>query len=379
LYSTPLFSTQDAHYMAQAIRLAERGQLTVRPNPAVGCVIVKANQVVGEGWHQRAGTPHAEVHALRMAGDKAQGATAYVTLEPCSHHGRTPPCCDALTAAGVKRVVVAMQDPNPLVAGSGIDRLRAAGIQVDVGLMETSARGLNVGFLSRMERALPFVRIKVGASLDGKTALLNGQSHWITSEAARADVQQLRARSGAIVTGIGTLLSDNPSLNVRLAGFETFQPLRAILDTQLRCPLGAQLFRLSGEVIIFTSAQALAQQADKVNALTQQGVRLLPVALDELGRLALVDVMKCLAVEYSVNDVLIEAGANLTASAINSGVVDELWWYTSGAMMGEARSALAGLPIFSSMQQVLRWRLLEQRQVGEDVRLRWLPPVSRIS
>jgi diaminohydroxyphosphoribosylaminopyrimidine deaminase/5-amino-6-(5-phosphoribosylamino)uracil reductase len=314
-----------------------------------------------------------------MAGDKAQGATAYVTLEPCSHHGRTPPCCDALTAAGVKRVVVAMQDPNPLVAGSGIDRLRAAGIQVDVGLMETSARGLNVGFLSRMERALPFVRIKVGASLDGKTALLNGQSHWITSEAARADVQQLRARSGAIVTGIGTLLSDNPSLNVRLAGFETFQPLRAILDTQLRCPLGAQLFRLSGEVIIFTSAQALAQQADKVNALTQQGVRLLPVALDELGRLALVDVMKCLAVEYSVNDVLIEAGANLTASAINSGVVDELWWYTSGAMMGEARSALAGLPIFSSMQQVLRWRLLEQRQVGEDVRLRWLPPVSRIS
>jgi diaminohydroxyphosphoribosylaminopyrimidine deaminase / 5-amino-6-(5-phosphoribosylamino)uracil reductase len=379
LYSTPLFSTQDAHYMAQAIRLAERGQLTVRPNPAVGCVIVKANQVVGEGWHQRAGTPHAEVHALRMAGDKAQGATAYVTLEPCSHHGRTPPCCDALTAAGVKRVVVAMQDPNPLVAGSGIDRLRAAGIQVDVGLMETSARGLNVGFLSRMERALPFVRIKVGASLDSKTALLNGQSHWITSEAARADVQQLRARSGAIVTGIGTLLSDNPSLNVRLAGFETFQPLRAILDTQLRCPLGAQLFRLSGEVIIFTSAQALAQQADKVNALTQQGVRLLPVALDELGRLALVDVMKCLAVEYSVNDVLIEAGANLTASAINSGVVDELWWYTSGAMMGEARSALAGLPIFSSMQQVLRWRLLEQRQVGEDVRLRWLPPVSRIS
>jgi diaminohydroxyphosphoribosylaminopyrimidine deaminase / 5-amino-6-(5-phosphoribosylamino)uracil reductase len=379
LYSTPLFSTQDAHYMAQAIRLAERGQLTVRPNPVVGCVIVKANQVVGEGWHQRAGTPHAEVHALRMAGDKAQGATAYVTLEPCSHHGRTPPCCDALTAAGVKRVVVAMQDPNPLVAGSGIDRLRAAGIQVDVGLMETSARGLNVGFLSRMERALPFVRIKVGASLDSKTALLNGQSHWITSEAARADVQQLRARSGAIVTGIGTLLSDNPSLNVRLAGFETFQPLRAILDTQLRCPLGAQLFRLSGEVIIFTSAQALAQQADKVNALTQQGVRLLPVALDELGRLALVDVMKCLAVEYSVNDVLIEAGANLTASAINSGVVDELWWYTSGAMMGEARSALAGLPIFSSMQQVLRWRLLEQRQVGEDVRLRWLPPVSRIS
>lgn len=362
--------------MAQAIRLAERGQLTVRPNPAVGCVIVKANQVVGEGWHIRAGTPHAEVHALRMAGDKARGATAYVTLEPCSHHGRTPPCCDALTAVGVSRVVVAMQDPNPLVAGSGITRLRHAGIQVDVGLMESSARALNVGFLSRMERGLPFVRAKVGASLDGKTALLNGQSQWITSESARADVQQLRARSGAIVTGIGTLLTDNPSLNVRLAGFESFQPLRVILDTQLRCPLDAQLFGLSGEVLILTSAQALMQQAEKVDALTQLGVRVLPVALDESERLHLPSVMKLLAADFSINDVLLEAGASLTGCALSAGVVDELWWYTSGAMMGEARSALTGMPIFSSMQQVPRWRLLEQRLVGEDLRSRWLPPAA---
>ncbi len=362
--------------MAQAIRLAERGQLTVRPNPAVGCVIVKANQVVGEGWHIRAGTPHAEVHALRMAGDHARGATAYVTLEPCSHHGRTPPCCDALTAAGVVRVVVAMQDPNPLVAGSGIARLRAADIQVDVGLMETSVRALNVGFLSRMERGLPFVRAKVGVSLDGKTALLNGQSQWITSEAARADVQQLRSRSGAIVTGIGTLLTDNPSLNVRLAGFESFQPLRVILDTQLRCPLEAQLFRVNGDVLILTSEQALAQQAEKVDALSQQGIRVLSVAVDASGRLNLVDVMKLLASRFSVNDVLIEAGAGLTASAIYAGVVDELWWYTSGAMMGEARSALAGMPLFGSMQQVPRWRLLEQRLIGEDLRSRWLPPAA---
>jgi diaminohydroxyphosphoribosylaminopyrimidine deaminase/5-amino-6-(5-phosphoribosylamino)uracil reductase len=370
------FTAQDALYMAQAIRLAERGQLTVRPNPAVGCVIVKANQVVGEGWHIRAGTPHAEVHALRMAGDHARGATAYVTLEPCSHYGRTPPCCDALTAAGVVRVVVAMQDPNPLVAGSGIARLRAAGIHVDVGLMETSARGLNVGFLSRMERGLPFVRAKVGASLDGKTALLNGQSQWITSEAARADVQQLRSRSGAIITGIGTLLTDNPSLNVRLAGFESFQPLRVILDTRLRSPLDAQLFGLSGELLILTSAQALTQQAEKVDALTQLGVRVLPVALDESGRLNLASVMKLLASDFTINDVLIEAGANLTANAIAVGMVDELWWYTSGAIMGEARSALAGMPLFGSMQQVPRWRLLEQRLIGEDVRSRWVPPAA---
>lgn len=368
------FTSLDAHYMAQAIRLAERGQLTVRPNPAVGCVIVKANQVVGEGWHQRAGTPHAEVHALRMAGDKACGATAYVTLEPCSHHGRTPPCCDALTAAGVARVVVAMQDPNPLVAGTGITRLRGAGIQVDVGLMEASARELNVGFLSRMERGLPFVRAKVGASLDGKTALLNGQSQWITSEAARADVQQLRARSGAIVTGIGTLLADNPSLNVRLAGFESFQPLRVVLDAQLRCPLNAQLFRLSGDVLILTSEQALVQQAEKVGALNQQGVRVLSVPVYELGRLNLADVMKLLAEAFFVNDVLLEAGANLTASVIASGVVDELWWYTSGALMGEARSALSGMPALVSMQQVQHWRLIEQRPIGMDLRSRWLPP-----
>lgn len=362
--------------MAQAIRLAERGQFTVRPNPAVGCVIVKASQVVGEGWHIRAGTPHAEVHALRMAAEQAQGATAYVTLEPCSHHGRTPPCCDALTAAGVSRVVVAMQDPNPLVAGSGIARLRHAGIQVDVGLMESSARALNVGFLSRMECGLPFVRAKVGASLDGQTALLNGQSQWITGEAARADVQQLRARSGAIVTGIGTLLADDPSLTVRLAGFESFQPLRVVLDTQLRCPLDAQFFRLSGSVLILTSAQALSQQAKKVDALTQLGVQVLPVAVDDLGRLHLPSVMKLLASDFFINDVLLEAGASLTGSALSAGVVDELWWYTSGAMMGEARSALAGMPLLSSMQQVPRWRLFEQRLVGEDVRMRWLPPVA---
>lgn len=370
------FSTQDAHYMSQAIRLAERGQLTVRPNPAVGCVIVKDDQVVGEGWHIRAGTPHAEVHALRMAGEQSQGATAYVTLEPCSHHGRTPPCCDALTAAGVARVVVAMQDPNPLVAGKGIARLRGAGIQVDVGLMEASARALNVGFLSRMERGLPFVRAKVGASLDGKTALLNGQSQWITSEAARADVQHLRALSGAIVTGVDTLLADNPKLTVRLAGFESFQPLRVVLDTHLRSPLNAELFQCAGDLLILTSQYALTQQAEKVSLFKQQGVDVLVVALDDSGRLNLVDVMRLLAETFTINDLLLEAGANLTASALSSGVVDELWWYTSGALMGEARSALAGMPALTSMQQVNQWRLLEQRRIGHDLRSRWLPPLA---
>src|SRR5512135_2037899 len=222
----------DSQWMARALCLAERGLYTTSPNPRVGCVLVKDGRVIGEGWHERAGEPHAEVHALRAAGEAARGATAYVTLEPCSHHGRTPPCADALIAAKVARVVSAMQDPNPLVAGQGLKKLSAAGIETDCGLMEAAARELNIGFISRMTRGTPWVRSKIAASLDGRTALANGASKWITGEAARRDVQHWRARSCAVLTGIGTVLADDPQLNVRMASSR--QPLRVLLDSQLR-------------------------------------------------------------------------------------------------------------------------------------------------
>ncbi len=229
----------DSQWMAQALRLAELGLYTTSPNPRVGCVLVRDGKLIGEGWHKRAGEPHAEVHALRAAGESARGATAYVTLEPCSHHGRTPPCADALIAAGVRRVVVAMQDPNPLVAGQGIARLRAAGIDVECGLMEAAARELNIGFFSRMTRGTPWVRSKIAASLDGRTALANGASKWITGEAARRDVQHWRARSCAVLTGIGTVLADDPQLNVREPATER-QPLRVVVDSELRISPGAK-------------------------------------------------------------------------------------------------------------------------------------------
>jgi diaminohydroxyphosphoribosylaminopyrimidine deaminase/5-amino-6-(5-phosphoribosylamino)uracil reductase len=234
------FSVTDHVHMARALQLAAHGLYTTSPNPRVGCVIVKDDHVVGEGWHQRTGTPHAEIHALKTAGDAARGATVYVTLEPCSHHGKTPPCAEALIQAGVARVVAAMSDPNPLVAGGGIDMLTLAGIQVEVGLMENEARALNPGFVSRMTRQRPWVRLKTASTLDGKTALDNGQSQWITGEAARADVQKLRARACAILTGSGTVLADNPRMNVRDVDIGR-QPLRVIVDSALRTPVKAAI------------------------------------------------------------------------------------------------------------------------------------------
>ena len=241
----------DSQWMALALRLAERGLHTTSPNPRVGCVLVKDGKVIGEGWHERAGEPHAEVHALRAAGKAARGATAYVTLEPCSHHGRTPPCADALIAAGVSRVVAAMQDPNPLVAGQGLQKLRAAGIEVEYGLMEAAARELNIGFISRMTRGTPWVRSKIAASLDGRTALANGTSKWITGEAARLDVQHWRARSCAVLTGIGTVLADDPQLNVRGISTER-QPLRVVLDSELRLSPAAKILQ-NGQTLIYTA------------------------------------------------------------------------------------------------------------------------------
>lgn len=366
------FSPQDARAMAQAIRLAERGLFTVRPNPAVGCVITnQQGDVVGEGWHHRAGTPHAEVHALHMAGVRAQGATAYVTLEPCSHHGRTPPCCDALVAAGVARVVIAMEDPNPLVSGKGITRLQAAGIVVDVGLMAESARALNLGFLSRMEQNRPFVRLKLAASLDGRTALANGLSQWITGAQAREDVQKLRALSGAIITGINTVLIDDPSLTVRLAGFEAFQPLRVILDGQCRIPETSQILSHAGQVLLITLSDQLINQVDKISRLRARGVFVEAMPSDDVGKIDLPSVLVMLARDFMINDVLVEAGAQLAGAFVSAELVDELWWYTAPVVMGhDARAGLL-IPEIAHMTDVRRWSLIDQRWLGQDLRLRF--------
>jgi diaminohydroxyphosphoribosylaminopyrimidine deaminase/5-amino-6-(5-phosphoribosylamino)uracil reductase len=368
------FSAQDASWMAQALRLAERGLFFVRPNPAVGCVIVNDGNVVGEGWHIRAGEPHAEVYALRAAEAQARGATVYVTLEPCSHHGRTPPCCDALIAAGVARVVVAMQDPNPQVAGRGLARLRNAGIDVSVGLMTDSARALNPGFLSRVERNRPFVRVKVAASLDGRTALANGQSQWITGEAARADVQRLRARSGAVLTGVDTLLIDNPLLTVRLSEFELFQPLRVVADSRLRSSVDAKLFASGGRVLIVTCQVLIdeGQQADKIALLQAKGVEVIGVPCVD-GRIDLETLLFVLAQDYLINDLMVEAGATLAGAFVQQHLFDELWWYGASCVMGnEARSGLImSTPV--AMSDVPRLTLIEQRQLGVDWRLRFKP------
>ena len=298
--------------MAQALRLAERGLYTTSPNPRVGCVLVRDGKMLGEGWHHRAGEPHAEVLALLAAGEQARGANAYVTLEPCSHHGRTPPCADALIAAGVARVVVAVQDPNPQVAGQGLAKLRAAGIVVESGLMEAAARELNIGFFARMTRGRPWVRSKIAMSLDGRTALNNGTSKWITSAAARQDVQHWRARSCAVLTGIGTVLADNPQLNVRDAETSR-QPLRVVLDSQLRLPLTSRILSSlpspsgrraggEGEVLIYTATQ----DTNKISALEKLGARVLvlpdaklPLALFVIGNqevdvwMTLVQLLNC--------------------------------------------------------------------------------------
>ncbi|MBU3904196.1 MAG: bifunctional diaminohydroxyphosphoribosylaminopyrimidine deaminase/5-amino-6-(5-phosphoribosylamino)uracil reductase RibD [Gammaproteobacteria bacterium] len=346
--------------MARALQLAAQGLNTTSPNPRVGCVLVKGDEVVGEGWHRRAGEPHAEVHALRAAGEKARGATAYVTLEPCSHHGRTPPCADALIAAGVARVVCAMQDPNPQVAGQGIARVRAAGIEVECGLMEAAAHELNVGFVSRMTRGSPWVRSKIAASLDGRTALANGVSQWITGAAARQDVQHLRARSCAVLTGIGTVLADDPQLNVRIATER--QPLRVVLDSTLRMPPAARMLQ-SGSVLVCTASQDAGKRA----ALQQRGAEVLLLA-DASGRVDLQAVMRELA-RRGINEVLVEAGRELNGALLQAGLVDELVLYLAPQLLGDAARGMADLGELLRLEQrvELAWR--DVRRVGEDLRI----------
>ena len=353
-------SAADSQWMARALQLGQRGLLTATPNPRVGCVLVKNGKNIGEGWHVRAGEPHAEVHALRAAGAAAQGATAYVTLEPCSHHGRTPPCAEALIEAGVARVVCAMQDPNPRVAGQGFAMLRAAGIAVECGLMEAAARDLNIGFVSRMTRGLPFVRSKIAASLDGRTALANGVSQWITGAAARVDVQHWRARSCALVTGIGTVLADDPQLNVRIATER--QPLRVVLDSALRMPPTARMLQ-GGRVLVCTASQDAGKRA----ALERQGAEVLLLP-DAAGQVDLPAVLRELA-RRGINEVLVEAGKTLNGALLRAGLLDELVLYLAPQLLGDAARGIADLGELLRLEQKVELAWRDVRRVGGDLRI----------
>jgi len=353
--------SNDSVWMAQALRLAEQALYTTSPNPRVGCVLVNNDQVVGEGWHERAGEPHAEVHALRTAGGAAKDSTAYVTLEPCSHYGLTPPCADALIAAGVKRVVVAVEDPNPQVAGQGIAKLRAAEITVECGLMEAAARELNIGFFKRMIHGMPWVRSKIAASLDGRTALANGESKWITSPAARKDVQYWRARSCAVLTGIGTVLADDPQLNVREIATER-QPLRAVLDSSLRLPHTAKLLHQPGAVIYTAN-----QDAEKIFALEQKGARVV-VLPDAHGQVNVAAVLVDLA-KRACNEVLVEAGCQLNGALLKAGLVDELVLYLAPQFLGDVARGMAGLGELTQLTQRINLEWQDVRNVGQDLRI----------
>jgi diaminohydroxyphosphoribosylaminopyrimidine deaminase/5-amino-6-(5-phosphoribosylamino)uracil reductase len=347
--------------MAEALRLAWLGLYTTSPNPRVGCVLVKNEKIIGSGWHQRAGEPHAEVYALREAGAAARDATAYVTLEPCAHQGKTPPCADALIEAGVARVVVAIQDPNPLVSGKGIEKLRAAGIQVECGLMQAEARELNIGFFARMTCGTPWVRSKIAMSLDGRTALANGASQWITGEAARRDVQHWRARSCAVLTGIGTVLADDPQMNVR--DIETSrQPLRVVLDSKLRIPLTAKILS-DGNTLIYTASAGGAQY----DALVQAGAQVVALP-DAHSRIDLSALLQDMA-RRGINEVLVETGSMLNGALLQARLVDELVLYLAPQLLGDAARGMASLGELTGLDQCVELQWQDVRQVGNDLRV----------
>lgn len=342
-------------YMQRAIELAQKGQYTTKPNPNVGCVIVQNNQIVGEGYHPQAGQPHAEVFALRQAGEQAKGATAYVTLEPCAHFGRTPPCAKALVDAQVAKVIIANLDPNPLVAGKGIQILEQAGIQVEHGLYQEEAKQLNLGFLKTMATGMPYVRLKMAASLDGRTAMASGESKWITGVPARQDVQHWRAISGAVITGINTVLADDCLLNVRAFDY-VVQPKRVVLDRQGRLPLSAQILQQPQDTIVMTPFR---------QDLADLGV--VQLAVQPLSSL-----LKTLAKEHNIHDVLVEAGATLSTQFLQHQLVDELIHYVAPTFLGQsARAMFQGE--FTHMAQQTRFNVKDITQVGEDLRLRLIP------
>ena len=364
---SPGFSATDHALMARALRLAERGAYTARPNPMVGCVIARDGEVVGEGWHQRKGGPHAEVFALQAAGERAKGATAYVTLEPCAHTGSTGPCADALIAAGVSRVVAAMRDPFPQVDGAGFEKLRAAGIAVESGLMEAQARELNRGFLARIERGRPWLRVKLASSLDGRTALASGDSKWISGEASRHDVHRWRARCGALMTGAGTVLADDPQLTVRLEdGSDFLPPLRVVLDPGLATVARGRV-REGDAPTLYVHAP---------DAKLPRGVEIDRVAAPAQGTRFDLDAVLRLLAARGINEIQLEAGATLAGAFLSAGLVDELLLYVAPVLLGErARPLFDGLHI-DAMTERLRMRRIDSAMVGDDFRLllRPLPP-----
>jgi len=347
--------------MARALQLARKGSYTTDPNPRVGCVLVRDGVIIGEGWHQRAGLGHAEVEALSNTPD-AKGATAYVTLEPCSHYGRTPPCCDALIKAGFSRVVVAMQDPNPLVAGQGLQRLRSAGIEVVCGVLKEDAERLNRGFIKRMTEQRPWVRSKLAMSLDGRTAMASGESKWITSAQARADVQRLRAESSAILTGINTVLADDPALTARV-DVDVVQPIRIVLDSQLAMPVDAQLAKLKGRTLVLTCST----DDVKKQTLQQAGFEVYQLA-EHQGRLDLKQVMIFLA-ELQINELLVEAGPTLNGALLGENLVDEWVVYMAPCVLGDQGRGLFTVPGMNTMADKKNLNLTDVRQVGPDLKL----------
>lgn len=364
-------SALDQRFMARAIQLARLGWYSTHPNPRVGCLIVKEGEVIAEGYHRRAGEPHAERNALAKAGMAASGATAYVTLEPCCHQGRTPPCTEALIESGVKRVVVGMPDPNPLVAGQGLELLRQAGIQVTEGVMRSQVEALNPGFIKRMIHGLPYIRCKMAMSLDGRTAMADGESQWITSPAARVDVQRLRAQSAAILTGVGTLLADDPSMNVRLSAMELGleegvpipHPVRVVLDPELATPGDAKMLGLPGPTLIICSDEQPVHGA----ALEAAGAQIVRLPGDK-QRLDLHQVIRFLG-EQEINEVLLESGATLAGAMLEQGLVDELIIYQAPHLMGNKGRGLFLLPGIARMADRIALQVTDLRQVGTDIRI----------
>jgi diaminohydroxyphosphoribosylaminopyrimidine deaminase/5-amino-6-(5-phosphoribosylamino)uracil reductase len=368
------FTANDHQFMGLALKLAEQGLNTTTPNPRVGCVLVKDGQIIGQGAHIKAGEPHAEIMALRDAEqkspDKIKGATAYVTLEPCSHFGRTPPCANALVDAGIARVVAAMQDPNPKVAGNGLKILAAAGIIVEHGLMEAQARELNIGFVTRMTQNRPYVRVKIAASLDGRTALANGESKWITGEPARQDVQQWRARSCAILTGVGTVLADNPQMNVRIPTppfANPRQPLKVIADSQLRTPADANILK-DGQVLIAYCQGNNAKEA----ALSAAGAELMHINDSTSDKVCLKTLLNVLA-ERGINELMVEAGQTLNGALLAANLVDELLLYYAPMILGADARGMLAIPALKSIQNRINLQIIDTRQLGQDIRLRAKP------
>ena len=353
--------------MARALELAEKGRFSAHPNPRVGCVIARNGQALGAGWHRKAGEPHAEINALHDASCNLQGATAYVSLEPCSHHGRTPPCTEALIRSGISRVVIAASDPNPQVSGAGIQALRGAGIAVETGLMAEPANELNKGFVYRMTRERPYVRCKSAVSLDGKTALAGGVSRWITGAASRRDVQELRAASSAVMTGINTVLADDPGLNVRDVDTRGRQPLRIVLDRDLRFPAGARMLALDGTTILFTRNRDEGTR----QTLERAGARVRYMGVDEGEYLGAV--LRELALTYEVNDLLVEAGAKLSGTMLAHGLIDELVVYQAPVILGAAAADMMDTPVITDMSDRYELELVDSRRFDEDWRFVFKP------